>query len=96
MARKTVSIAGLTPLNTQSFLCFQVSQATKIIRVLSPFLFSLGVSFIALYHYEEKLMLVICGANLPSENAIEKEVLNCFRPLITERADNGMRQPQLS
>jgi hypothetical protein len=41
-------------------------------------------------------MLVICGANLPSENAIEKEVLNCFRPLITERADNGMRQPQLS
>lgn len=28
---------GLTPLNKQSFLCFQISQATKMITVLSPF-----------------------------------------------------------
>jgi hypothetical protein len=39
------------PSNTQAFRCFQTSQATKMITVLSPFLNSFGTSLTAWLHH---------------------------------------------
>lgn len=41
-ARHTSATHGWVPLNTQAFPCFQISQATRIIKELSPFFISLG------------------------------------------------------
>lgn len=59
---RTVATQGLSPLKTQSFLCFQISHNTRMMRELSPFLVSLSLPLSALDHHLDKLVVSGPGA----------------------------------
>jgi hypothetical protein len=58
----TKETLGLIPSNTHSFLCFQTSQATKMIKEFRPFLTSLGTELIIPDHQPENLLPLGCAA----------------------------------
>jgi len=58
---RTTWIDGATPSKTPTFLCFQSSQAPRMIKVLNPFLIALATCLQDLLHHCAKLESLIPG-----------------------------------
>lgn len=50
---------GVTPLEAQAFLCFQIAHVTKIIRELSPFFSLIRNPFTAFDNQHENLRVMV-------------------------------------
>ena len=66
MCVRILCMFGDAPLNTQSFRCFQIIHAPKIIRELIPFLKTVGASFSILIHQSSNEVSAAWGARTES------------------------------